>query len=313
MPGRGLVTHPDYLAHDTGPAHPERSDRARAVVDHLTRTGLTGDAVAVSPRPADLDDLARIHDPSYIERVRLTCEGGSRIIDSMDTGICPRSWEIALLASGGALAAADAVMAGQVTGAFCVVRPPGHHALKDVAMGFCLFNNVAVTARYLQAKHGLDRILIIDWDVHHGNGTQDAFYEDPSVLFFSIHQYPFYPGTGAASETGMGEGTGFTLNAPMRAGCGDDDYVRVFEETLGPKVESFRPQFILISAGFDAHGADPLGGMNLTEQGYTRLTRLVRSWAEDHCSGRIVSMMEGGYDLGALSRSVAVHLADLTG
>jgi acetoin utilization deacetylase AcuC-like enzyme len=183
--------------------------------------------------------------------------------------------------------------------------------LKDVAMGFCLFNNVAIVARYLQRHHGLDRILIVDWDVHHGNGTQDVFYDDPSVFFFSIHQYPFYPGTGARAETGVGEGTGFTLNAPMPAGHGDDDYLRVFEKDLAPKVAEFKPDFVLVSAGFDAHRSDPLGGMNLTEGGYDRLTEVVRSWAVTMCAGRMLSLLEGGYDLDALARSVASHLSRL--
>lgn len=178
-------------------------------------------------------------------------------------------------------------------------------------MGFCLFNSVAITARYLQRHHGLKRILIVDWDVHHGNGTQDAFYDDPSVLFFSIHQYPFYPGTGSAAETGEGAGTGYTLNAPMAAGGRDDDYVRVFEQTLAPRVLAFKPDFILISAGFDAHHEDPMAGMNLTEAGYTRLTGIVRSWGADLCGGRLLSLLEGGYDLSALGRSVESHLTAL--
>ncbi|HET6373348.1 MAG TPA: histone deacetylase, partial [Candidatus Polarisedimenticolia bacterium] len=194
---------------------------------------------------------------------------------------------------------------------FAAVRPPGHHALKDVAMGFCLFNNVAIVARHLQAKHGLRRILIVDWDVHHGNGTQDAFYDDPSVFFFSIHQFPFYPGTGSKGETGVGAGAGTTLNAPMEAGRGDDDYLRVFGEVLEPRVMQFKPEFILISAGFDAHKDDPLGGMRLTEHGYARLTDLIRTWSEEVCHGRVLSLLEGGYDLGALSRSVETHLAHM--
>jgi acetoin utilization deacetylase AcuC-like enzyme len=311
MPSIGLVLHDDYLQHETGPAHPEKPARLRAIVDHLEATGIARDAVPIQPRAAETAWIEQVHAPEYVRRVRETCAGGRSIIDSMDTVISARSYEVSLLAAGGALAAADAVVEGRVAGAFCAVRPPGHHALSDLAMGFCLFNNVAIAARYLQRRHGIERVLIVDWDVHHGNGTQDAFYEDPSVFFFSIHQYPFYPGTGASAETGAGEGRGFTLNAPMPAGRGDDDYLRVFEETLGPRVASFRPQFILISAGFDAHRADPLGGMNLTEEGYARLTSLVRSWAAEHCAGRIVSMLEGGYDLGALARSVATHVGQM--
>lgn len=311
MSAGGLVTHPDYTTHDTGPAHPEKPDRLRAVVAHLGETGIAKDAVAIPPRRAEEQWIETVHAASYVRRVKESCARGDRIIDSMDTVICPESYDVSLLAAGGMLAAVDAVVERKVQGAFCAVRPPGHHALRDVAMGFCLFNNVAIAARYAQRKHGLGRVLIIDWDVHHGNGTQDLFYDDPSVFFFSIHQYPFYPGTGAAHETGSGEGIGSTMNAPMPAGRTDDDYVRVFEEKLGPAVDGFRPDIILVSAGFDAHRADPLGGMNLTEDGYARLTDIARAWATQHCDGRIVSTLEGGYDLGALARSVATHVGRL--
>ena len=307
----GLITHPDYLTHQTGLTHPERPERLRAITDHLTQCGLMKDLTLLAPRRAETAWIEQIHSPSYIHRVEEYCRGGRAIIDSMDTEISARSYDVSLLAAGGALAAADAILEGRVSSAFCAVRPPGHHALKDVAMGFCLFNNVAITARYLQRHHGLKRILIIDWDVHHGNGTQDVFYDDPTVLFFSIHQYPFYPGTGSRGETGEGAGAGFTINAPMEAGRGDDDYLRIFEKDLGPRVSRFAPDFILISAGFDAHHADPLAGMNLTEGGYRRLTAVVRSWAGDLCGGRILSMLEGGYDLAATARSVESHLTGL--
>ena len=307
----GLITHPDYQTHLTGLTHPERPERLQAIIEHLSRCGLTKDLVPLPPRQAELIWVEQVHGPEYIHRVEEFCRGGRAIIDSMDTEISPRSYDVSLLAAGGALAAADAIMGGKVDSAFCAVRPPGHHALRDVAMGFCLFNNVAITAKYLQQRHGLERILIIDWDVHHGNGTQDAFYADPTVFFFSIHQFPFYPGTGSRGEAGEGAGAGFTLNAPMEAGRGDDDYLRVFEKILAPRAHSFAPQFILISAGFDAHRADPLAGMNLTEQGYEPLTDLVRSWAADLCGGRILSMLEGGYDLQATARSVESHLGRL--
>ncbi len=307
----GLVTHPLYLQHRTRPPHPERPDRLSAILDHLDRTGLREDLFLIEPRPAGTEWIEAVHDPSYVKRVESLCESGHAVIDSMDTEISHRSYEVSLLAAGGAMAAADAIMDGTVSHAFAAVRPPGHHALKDVAMGFCLFNNAAITARYLQKRHGLERILIVDWDVHHGNGTQDLFYDDPSVFFFSIHQYPFYPGTGARTETGVGEGTGFTMNAPMRAGQGDDDYLRVFENDLAARVAGFGPDFVLVSAGFDAHRSDPLGGMNLTEDGYDRLTGVVRSWAAAMCGGRMLSLLEGGYDLGALARSVESHLGRL--
>ena len=307
----GYVTHPDYLTHQTGFTHPERPERLQAINEHLRACGIMHDLVMIPPRPAELKWVERIHGAAYIHRVEDYCRSGRAIIDSMDTGISSRSYDVSLLAAGGALAAADAIMEGRVGQAFAAARPPGHHALRDVAMGFCLFNNVAITARYLQQRHGLERILILDWDVHHGNGTQDVFYDDPSVFFFSIHQYPFYPGTGGAQEAGIGKGAGFTLNAPMPAGAGNEQYQRVFDEVLGPRVLAFRPQFILISAGFDAHRDDPLGGMLVTEKGYARLTDAVRTWAADLCRGRVLSLLEGGYDLRALGRSVESHLSRL--
>jgi acetoin utilization deacetylase AcuC-like enzyme len=308
MTPAGLVLHPDYLAHQTGLSHPERPERVAAIMEHLDASGLSRELRPIEPRRAEQEWIETIHSPAYVRHVEEYCRGGRAIIDSMDTGISPRSYDVALQAAGGALAAADAIMEGRVRTAFCAVRPPGHHALREVAMGFCLFNNIAITARYLQRRHGLRRILIVDWDVHHGNGTQDAFYDDPGVFFFSIHQYPLYPGTGAGSETGVGAGEGFTLNAPLEAGCGDDHYLRVFDGTLAPRVMAFRPEFILISAGFDAHRDDPLGGMRLTETGYARLTDVVRGWAADFCGGRVLSLLEGGYDLQALARSVASHV-----
>lgn len=307
----GLVTHPDYLAHQTGFTHPERPERLAAISEHLAQCGLAQDLTLVEPRPAEQEWIQKIHSAAYVKRVEEYCRGGRALIDSMDTAISPRSYDVSLMAAGGALAAADAIMEGRIRNAFCAVRPPGHHALKDVAMGFCLFNNIAVAARYLQDRHGLKRILIVDWDVHHGNGTQDAFYDDPTVFFFSIHQYPFYPGTGSNAETGEGRGEGYTLNAPMEAGCGDDDYLEVFEKVLAPRVAKFKPEFILVSAGFDAHRADPLGGMSLTERGYARLTDTVRAWASDLCGGRVLSMLEGGYDMKALAHSVESHLGRL--
>ena len=311
MTTAGLVLHPDYLAHQTGVSHPERPERLRAITDHLDETGLTAEMTAVAARRAESEWIEQVHSPVYIRHVEEYCRGGRAIIDSMDTGISARSYDVALQAAGGALAAADAIMDGRIENAFCAVRPPGHHALRELAMGFCLFNNVAITARYLQARHQLQRVLIVDWDVHHGNGTQDAFYDDPSVFFFSIHQYPLYPGTGSSAETGVGPGEGTTLNIPMEAGRGDDDNARAYEEVLAPRVLAFRPEFILVSAGFDAHRDDPLGGMALTEAGYARLTGIVRSWAGDLCQGRMLSMLEGGYDLNALARSTAAHIRGL--
>jgi acetoin utilization deacetylase AcuC-like enzyme len=218
------------------------------------------------------------------------------------------SYRVARLAVGGALAAVDAVTRDQVRNAFTAVRPPGHHALRDRAMGFCLFNNIAIAARYVQEHHGLERVLIVDWDVHHGNGTQAIFYEDPTVLYFSTHQYPFYPGTGAANETGAGAGLGFTVNAPLPAGSGDEEITTAFRGKLIPAAEAFRPQFVLVSAGFDAHRDDPLALLRVTEAGYAALTGIVLDLADRFAGGRLVSLLEGGYNLQALARSVEAHL-----
>ncbi|MDZ7260490.1 MAG: histone deacetylase, partial [candidate division KSB1 bacterium] len=262
----------------------------------------------IPPYPAELSWIEKIHSPHYIQHVQEACRAGYAYLDSGDTGICPASYEIARLAVGGVLAAVDAVMAGKVRNAFCAIRPPGHHAERTVALGFCIFNNIAIAARYIQEKYHLSKVLIIDWDVHHGNGTQHAFYTDPGVFYFSIHQYPHYPGTGAWEECGAGAGLGTTLNAPMPPGCEDEDYLKVFSEKLKPEVKSFKPDFILISAGFDAHRDDPLSGMCLTEEGFGQMTEMVKNFADQTCNGRIVSLLEGGYNLTALGRSVEQHL-----
>ena len=234
-----------------------------------------------------------------------------RISLDPDTSMSPGSLTAAYLAAGGALAAVDAIMSRQVDQAFCAVRPPGHHAESGRAMGFCLFNNVAIAARYVQKKHGLKRVLIVDWDVHHGNGTQHSFEDDPSVLFFSAHQYPHYPGTGRKSERGRGAGEGFTINVPMEAGEGGEEYREIFQKSLVPTADSFKPEFVIVSAGFDAHKDDPLGNMGLTEEGYADLTGIVAGIAKRHAGGRILSSLEGGYHLTALAASVDRHIQAL--
>jgi acetoin utilization deacetylase AcuC-like enzyme len=235
------------------------------------------------------------------------------MLDTPDVGISEKSYEIALLAAGGGLALADQIMQGKIQNGFGLVRPPGHHAEKELAMGFCIFNNIAILAKYLQKKHGLEKILILDWDVHHGNGTQHTFYEDPSVLYVSLHQYPFYPGTGASHEMGSGRGKGFTLNCPMPAGSGDKDYETAFLKKILPKVRDFKPEFVLISAGFDAHFADPLASINLSTEFYGWMTERMMEIAGKHSSGRIISLLEGGYNLDYLPHCIATHLAVLAG
>ncbi len=304
----GFVYGDVYLRHKTSAGHPERPERLTAIVNRLRETGLLKQLVRVEPRRAASEWITTEHALEYVARVAIACREGTSHIDTLDVSVSPQSYDVALQAVGGVLAAVDAVMAGKVRSAFCAVRPPGHHALRDKAMGFCLFGNVALAARYIQNKHGLKKVLIVDWDVHHGNGTQAMTYADPTVLYFSIHQYPFYPGTGAADEKGEGKGLGFTVNVPLPAGCGDAEYKKAFEEVLAPAAQRFRPDFVLISAGFDAHADDPLGGMKVTANGFADLTRIVKRIAAASAHGRIVSVLEGGYDLNGLAASVEAHL-----
>ena len=287
MPGRG---------------HPERSERLRVLLD-LAET-LDARFQLLHPRAASRSEIELCHDPKYVELVESTASLSQYALDG-DTITSHDSFAVALLAMGGFLTLLDSVAAGESSNAFAMVRPPGHHALRSRAMGFCLFNTVAVGAQYLKTAHGAKRIAIVDWDVHHGNGTQDAFYDDPSVLFVSAHQYPFYPGTGGVSEVGVKEGTGFTINIPLPAGCGDAEYLRVFRDVVIPAVERFEPEWILVSAGFDPHRQDPLAGMNVTEDGFSQMARAMLQMANVYCAGKIAFLLEGGYDLSALKSSVA--------
>ena len=306
----GLVYHPDYLKHHAGEQHPERPGRLEAVMQALEASGHTQHLMTLEGNHDAASWAASVHDLRHIRLVQAASARGRAALDP-DTIVCSDSYTVALKAVAGTLAAADAVMQGQVTQVFCAVRPPGHHATPQRPMGFCLFNNVAILARYLQQHHGLDNILIVDWDVHHGNGTQAIFDDDPSVLYFSVHQYPFYPGTGAATETGRGRGQGFTLNVPLSAGAGDDTYTAVFERQLLPRALAYRPDCVLISAGFDAHYADPLAHMQVTEEGYRRMTQVVKEIAATCSQGRLISVLEGGYNLEALGRSVQAHVEEL--
>jgi acetoin utilization deacetylase AcuC-like enzyme len=261
--------------------------------------------------------LTTVHTPQYVQRVRKGCQKGEKYLDSMDTHISPKSYDVAVTAVGGVLLAIDGTMEGKFRNAFCAIRPPGHHAIKDRAMGFCLFNNVAIGTRYIQQKYGLSKVLIVDWDVHHGNGTQDLFYDDPTVLYFSIHQYTFYPGSGywwmggSEEEKGTGKGFGYNINVPLKAGGGDNVYQKAFELRLRPKAIEFNPDFVLISAGFDAHKDDPLGEMNVTAGGFAEMTSIVKELAEKCCEGRLVSVLEGGYNLDGLADSVEAHISVL--
>lgn len=311
MAKTGFVYHPDYLKHDMGAGHPESPERLRAIVARLEQSGVMSRLVRIDPIAAADEWITQVHKPSYVAALKQHAPATGRVMLDADTSMSPGSLPAAYLAAGGALAAADAIMAGRVDNAFCAVRPPGHHAEQDRAMGFCLFNNVAIAARYFQRKHGLARVLIVDWDVHHGNGTQHSFDDDPSVLFFSTHQFPHYPGTGRATECGHGKGEGATINVPMEAGEGDEEYLAVFQKVLVPAADAFKPDVVVISAGFDAHRDDPLASMGLTENGYAELTRIVAGIARRHSKGRILSSLEGGYNLQALSASVERHVLAL--
>lgn len=302
-----------FEEHLTGEGHPERPERLQASLRALGDQTWFPQLTQVDAAPATLDWIERIHDLTYIRRAEALCGSGAPWIDTPDVAVCPRSFEVALLAAGGGMALADTVIAGDADNAFALVRPPGHHAEQAAAMGFCVFNNVAILARYLQKAHGLDKIAIVDWDVHHGNGTQHSFEEDPSVFYVSLHQYPHYPGTGSADETGRGRGRGTTLNCPMRAGANDTAYERAFMEQVLPALNLYRPEAVIISAGFDAHRDDPLADIELSTACYGWMTTRMLEVADQHAGGRVISMLEGGYNLGRLAECVTTHLAVLSG
>jgi len=308
----GFIYHPDYLKHDTGIGHPERPQRLATLVQHLLNTPLWRQLSHLRPEPAPLEQIHKVHPERYSAMVKVRCLGGEQILDGGDTHVCRESYDVALLAAGGVLHGVDEVMTGKLSSAFCAVRPPGHHAETSTVMGFCLFNNIAIGARYAQQKYGVERVAIIDWDVHHGNGTQEIFYEDNSVFYISLHQYPYYPGTGAANERGEGRGEGYTLNCPMGAGSVEKDYLDVFQGQILPALHKFQPQLVMISAGFDAHTDDPLAHINLTEDSFAKMTELVADISSKYSGSRIVSVLEGGYNLQALARSVESHLRVLS-
>jgi len=310
-PTTALLADPIYREHDTGSGHPEQPGRFDAIVEELDRKGLTQQLLRIEPRPATEEEIALCHGHGYIEMAHLEIRAGAPELSTGDTVVSPRSWDVALNAAGGILNAVDKVVEGAVQNAFCVVRPPGHHARPDQGMGFCIFNNVAVAARYAQRKYGLGKVLIADWDVHHGNGTQDIFYHDGSVFFFSTHQHPWYPGTGMADETGEGKGAGRTLNCPLPAGSGRAEILGAFEERLMPAAEQFKPDLVLISAGFDSRIDDPLGNFLLNDADFADLTRVMLEIADKHAQGRLVSVLEGGYSLTGLARGVRAHVQAL--
>jgi acetoin utilization deacetylase AcuC-like enzyme len=307
----GYVYHPIYLEHDTG-QHVEVAARLGAIISHLEDTGLKLKLTPIEPRPATIDEIALVHQLKYIKGIEETAARGGGWLDP-DTVMSPRSYEAALYAAGGVIRAVEAVMAGEVAHAFALVRPPGHHATSARAMGFCLFNNIAVAANYALARYKLERILIIDFDVHHGNGTQQAFYDNPRVMYISTHEYPFYPGTGDINETGSGNAQGTTVNIALPAGCGDAEYLEVFEQIIVPATRRFNPQLILVSAGYDGHWADPLAMMNVSVGGFAEMMRIIKGLADELCRGRLVLTLEGGYHLEALAASVKATFDVLLG
>ena len=306
----GLCLDPVFREHDAGPGHPERPERLEAVRRGLGESGLAADLQPLPARAATREELLRVHTAAHVDR--LAAATGHRVRLDPDTAMSPRSHDAAVRAAGAVVEAVEQVLDGRLDRAFCAVRPPGHHATPDRAMGFCLLNNVAVGAAAALAR-GLTRVAVIDFDVHHGNGTQDAFWTDPRVLFVSSHRFPFYPGTGDLDETGEGEGRGFTVNLPMPAGLGDGEYRRVYREIVEPIGRAFDPQLVLVSAGFDPHRDDPLGGMAVTPPGFAELMDVCLAVASGAARGRVVAALEGGYDLGGIATSTAAVVGRMLG
>jgi acetoin utilization deacetylase AcuC-like enzyme len=306
-----LYRDPLFQRHETG-QHPERPARLRAIDERLEQSGLAARCQAGTFAPLTPEQVCKAHAPDVVEAVRQAAEHGGGYLDP-DTIVSPESYRVALAAAGACTAAVDAVLRGEDRTALCLVRPPGHHATPTQSMGFCLFNNIALAARHARDAFGLNRVLVVDWDVHHGNGTQDTFYAVPEVVFYSIHRYGngFYPGTGSAAETGTGPGLGLTFNAPVRYGTPRREYRAHFTSVLEKAADRCRPELVLVSAGFDAHARDLIGSLGLDVEDFAELTRQVRDVARVHAGGRLVSCLEGGYDLEALAESVEAHLTEL--
>jgi acetoin utilization deacetylase AcuC-like enzyme len=300
-----------FLKHETGSSHPESKERLTSIIQKLERTEYYSKLLKLDPREATKEEISLIHEISYIHSFEKKAKQGSGYFDA-DTPYSEDSYKAACLAVGAGLELADAIIDKKIKTGMAILRPPGHHAEREHAMGFCMFNNIAITAKYLQSK-GLKKILILDWDVHHGNGTENSFYEDDTVFFLSTHQYPFYPGTGSEKDIGAGKGLGYNLNIPMQRDSIDSDYKNIFKENIIPAIDKFMPDIILISAGFDAHKEDPLGGINLTTSGFEMMTEIIKQKAEELCGGKMISFLEGGYNLQALAESVEAHISVLKG
>jgi len=307
----GFAYDPIYLKHDTG-RHVENAERLKAIISHLDQSQLRQQLTPIKPCAASVEELSLVHHKHYISHIQDLAQKGGGWLD-VDTVMSADSYEAAVYAAGGAISATEAVMSGEVASAFALVRPPGHHATSERAMGFCLFNNVAIAAKHAMVKYALERLAIIDFDVHHGNGTHDTFYDNPQVLYVSTHEYPFYPGTGSLYETGKGEAEGTKVNIPLPAGCGDNEYLLVFEQIIAPVVSRFKPQLILVSAGYDSHWADGLAMMQASVTGFAQMVTIIKGLADKLCSGKLVFTLEGGYNLTALSASVRATFDVLLG
>ena len=307
----GIVKDNRYMKHDIGAYHPENPRRLEVIYNMLEDSDVKGKFYEIEPRTAQKEEICYIHSLEYWERIAKT-EGKSHVMLDPDTSTCADSYRVAMLAAGGLCEAIKAVLEEKIENAFALIRPPGHHAERNRAMGFCLFNNVAIGARYAQKIHSIEKVLVVDWDLHHGNGTQHSFEDDPTVLYFSTHQYPYYPGTGAFEEVGTGAGQGFTVNVPLSYGYGDAEYAAIYGMILRPVAMEFKPDLILISAGFDIYEGDPLGGMSVTPKGFAAMTRVIMDIADKCCDGRLVITLEGGYDLNGLRDSVKAVLKELS-
>jgi len=308
----GFITSPVFLDHETGSLHPESPERLKSITARLEKSKITEHLIFIEPRQAHREELELVHSRGYIDSIKSKCENNVTVLDGGDTVVSHSSYSVALQAAGGVVRAVEMIFSGEISNAFCSIRPPGHHAEVDTAMGFCLFNNAAVAAKMIQKTQGAERVLILDWDVHHGNGTQHIFESDPTVHYISLHQHPFYPGTGTSDETGKGDGLGTTTNFSLSAGSGDEVYRDIFNNVLPDIVVAFKPDFIILSAGFDAHIRDPLANMNVSTECFTEMTGVMSALASELCVDRLLSLLEGGYDLKGLADSVEAHLEKLT-
>lgn len=307
-----IVKDPIYLEHQTGSYHPENHQRLEAIYEMLDEDDISGKFKELGPRKATREEIEYIHASSYYNSIEATSGVSASYLDP-DTVTSERSFEAALCAAGGVLTGIDTIFSGIAENVFALIRPPGHHAEKDRGMGFCLFNNIAIGAVYAMKQYSTDRVLIIDWDLHHGNGTQNAFYKDPKVLYFSTHQYPYYPGSGSFDEIGHGEGMGFTVNVPLSIGKGDEEFYKIFKKVLEPIAGEYKPQLVLVSAGFDSYAGDPLGGMDLTPSGFGNLTDIIKEIADNFSDGKLLMALEGGYDLSGLRQCVKTVMKSLIG